>query len=81
MSKYLEFVKVESATKTQKFDVDNKSGDNLGRISFYPQWRKYVFQPSNGGIIFDADCLNDITSYLTKLNLERKVEFQNKKLQ
>jgi hypothetical protein len=79
MISYLDFIQQPSSHKTFIYFVQNKTGAQLGNIMYYTQWRKYVFAPAFG-IIFDANCLNEITSQLNKLNLERKVELQNRKL-
>ncbi|MGL9970941.1 hypothetical protein [Enterococcus sp. DIV1420a] len=47
----------------------------LGEITFWLAWRKYVFVPENL-TLFDADCLNDISSKLTQMNKEIQAEWQ-----
>jgi len=79
MSEYLDFIEQPSAHKTSLFYVQNKTGGHLGSIMYYVPWRKYVFAPM-AGMIFDAGCLNDIIAQLNKINLERKVELQNRKI-
>ena len=58
--------------KTKVYDVFNKENKSyLGRIGWYPSWRKYTFAPS-AGAVFEATCLADITSFLNKLMEDRK---------
>lgn len=35
----------------------------LGTVKFYGAWRKFVFEPCEA-VIFDANCLNDIITFL-----------------
>ena len=44
----------------------------LGRISWYPQWRQYIFSPCEN-TVWNKDCLKDIQDFLQKLMDERKV--------
>lgn len=64
-TKYLTFVKYHlKDRKTPVITVySSKDFTYLGQLYFYPQWRKYVFE-SNGEIIYDSKCLNDINNYL-----------------
>ena len=39
-------------------------GSYLGLVKFYAHWRKYVFFPSDGGVIFDSGCLQEIAQFL-----------------
>ena len=34
----------------------------LGKVGFYPQWRKYVFGPA-GKTWYDASCLREIADF------------------
>lgn len=73
MSKYLIFDECfqTPSRKTKLFLVYSKlnpltaddGGSPLGRIEFYPRWRKYVFAPTPA-TIFDAGCLVDIGTFL-----------------
>jgi hypothetical protein len=74
-SKYLTITDVtepNSKKKTKNFIVTNKkSGDHLGWINWYPPFRKYAFT-SACDIVYDPNCLNDISSFLTNLMKEHK---------
>lgn len=50
-------------TKVWKI-LSGSSNGILGSISFYPQWRKYVFFPV-GQTCFDDSCLTEISTFLT----------------
>lgn len=76
---WLDFQEIHSTGKTSQFQVRTKSESTLAIIKWNAPWRKYCFFPINKpGIvtIFDADCLSEITSFLTELMLQRKIEKQ-----
>ncbi|EAK8385918.1 hypothetical protein CIC46_10245 [Listeria monocytogenes] len=77
MNNYLLFQEVPRRTgKTRRVLVRNKATRFLlGEITFWPAWRKYVFAPENL-TLFDADCLNEISSKLTQMNKEIRAEWQ-----
>ncbi|HFE9851216.1 TPA: hypothetical protein ACGBG5_001501 [Enterococcus faecalis] len=77
MSDYLLFQEVPRRTgKTRRVLVGNKvTQRSLGAITFWPAWRKYVFAPDDL-TLFDADCLNEISSKLTQMNKEIRAEWQ-----
>lgn len=59
-SKYLVYYSVTlPKRKTPIVFVCNKSGDELGQIKFYSQWRRFVFYPK-ADTLFDSNCLEDI---------------------
>ena len=80
-SKYLTFVRKDLPNrKTPIVDVINKQGENLGYISFYPQWRKFVFNTySRYIVIYDSNCLLDIATKLTELQAEWKQSLKENK--
>ena len=45
---------------------NNKSGNAIGFIEWYVEWKKYVFQ-SNGTAVFSIDCLEDIIHFIKQL--------------
>lgn len=66
MSEFLEFRETapEPGKKTKLWDVLAKRDQGfLGRIGYYPQWRKYIFAPG-AQTLFDAKCLADIQMFL-----------------
>lgn len=57
--------------KTKIWSVTSAlGGHSLGSISFFPQWRKYVFQPSSGSVIFDYLCLHELADFAQKATAE-----------
>lgn len=70
-SKYLIFERKDiEGRKTPIFNIRNKESNFLlGQIKFYPQWRKYVFEPSEE-VIFDTSCLKDIISFMEEKQKE-----------
>ena len=46
--------------------TNNKSGDKLGKISYYPRWKTYVFDPDDG-TCYSMDCLKDIYAFMKSL--------------
>ena len=67
MSRYLEFRLLERKPKTQVIEVISKRhGNRLGIIKWFGRWRRYALFPEPA-IVFDAECLNDIVSYIEKL--------------
>lgn len=56
---------------TRIFEVVTKTeGTVLGRISWFPRWRKYCFF-TEPGTIYDKSCLNLISEFLQHLMDER----------
>jgi len=67
MSKYLDFVEMQTTTKTKVFKVNSKrSGDCLAIIKWYAPWRQYCFY-SMPQTIFNNTCLLDIVDFINKL--------------
>jgi len=52
--------------------INTKSGFLLGQISYYPNWRKYIFSPGPGPSIFDSECLLDIADFIKNMNEGKK---------
>jgi len=67
----------KAEAKTQVYNViNNLDGSYLGQVKWYSAWRKYCFFPQPN-CVFESDCLSDITKFLNKLMLERKVSKQS----
>lgn len=79
MSKYLDFQElVPSGRKTKIISVLSKNNVLLGDISFWPAWRKYVFNPASG-TMFDDKCLKEIVNKLDEMNIEIRQEWANRR--
>ena len=76
---FLNFIRHDlPSRKTPKVHVENKSGESLGVILFYPNWRRFVFCPSTD-TIFDSSCLSDIKSEVDRLQDEWKNKIQERR--
>lgn len=63
MAVALTYRQVKDTGKTLAWTVHSSDGVFLGDVSWYSQWRRYVLFP-NDGMLFDADCLRDITGFI-----------------
>ena len=79
-SKYLNFIKLEikEERKTPIYRIENKSGDYLGILSFFPAWRKYVYSPAKL-TKWDSNCLQDVVEKMNELTNEWKEGISNGK--
>lgn len=75
--KWIRFDERLSTGKTKIFTCYNKEyGTELGTVKWYGPFRKYSFFPE-ANIVFETQCLKDISSFLDKLMLERKLQKQS----
>ena len=70
-TKWLRFYVIEHKPKTMVLTVENTSKHHLGDIYWYGPWRQYIFA-CQLDILFNNQCLTDITEVLTKLNTDHK---------
>lgn len=76
MSKYLKIIETHDTGKTKVFTINSAmDGTALGRISWYPTWRRYVLA-SCAGVVWDASCLGEVVAFLEKLMLDRDPAYQ-----
>ena len=78
---HLDFVllpKFPKKSKTNIWRVQNKSGEQLGSVSWYSPWRRYTFKPYAGGI-FDALCLHAIATFCSQQTDEQKKTWKTAK--
>lgn len=74
MADFIKFTEIHDTGKTKVFSVTPKTGDDeLGKICWYPAWRRYVLFPASQ-TLFDSKCLNDITTFIDVLMADRKLE-------
>jgi len=52
--------------KTRYRIFNNKSGSQLGILSYYKPWKRYVLMPE-AETVFSDDCLEDIQSFMRQL--------------
>lgn len=69
---HLKFIEIERKPKTKVWKV-MVGYLSLGKIKWYPPWRRYVFMPGRD-TLFDAGCLNDIETFLNSQMEKRKCE-------
>ena len=50
----------------RRLSVMNHKGLTIGVISYWPRWKRWIFEPS-AGIILSADCLAEITRKLEEM--------------
>lgn len=65
MSKFLTFKKAEAPL--EEYVVKDKQDNDIGYIFFYNRWKRWVFEPVHDNLVFDAECLRDIASFMEKL--------------
>lgn len=46
--------------------VNNKTGDELGKLFYYKPWKQYCFTQASEGCVFNKDCLRDIIDFIEK---------------
>jgi hypothetical protein len=62
--KWIVIEQIESPAKTKRWKVATTyDATILGRIAFYPRWRKYAFYPETN-TLYEQDCLRDIAEFL-----------------
>lgn len=72
--KYLAFSKTGETAKTKIFGVYSTAppySDKVGEVRWHWPWRKYCFF-TNGGTIFDNNCLQEITNFLDEENKKHR---------
>ncbi len=64
---FIHFVKIADKPKTSVWSCrNNRSGDELGVVRFYPAWRSYTYFPTVEGV-YSAGCLSDIIEFIGSL--------------
>ena len=73
---FLVFRDVGTSTsgKTRHVLIQNKSEDVLGGIQWRAGWRRYIFFPRSGALVFDADCLRIIVAELDIMMADHKAK-------
>ena len=68
---YIHFVKKADKPKTSVWSCrNNRSGDELGEIKWYPAWRQYCYFPACPAV-YSVDCLEEINNFIQRLQEER----------
>jgi hypothetical protein len=83
MSNWLEFISIgiPANRKMAVYNVRNQvANSHIGVIYWYGGFRKYVFEPA-GETIFDANCLQEVSTFLKGLMEEwKKNKFRGKRV-
>nr|WP_299067117.1 hypothetical protein [uncultured Allomuricauda sp.] len=65
------FKEVKDTGKTKVWEVSSRHNDVvLGKIGWYPQWRRYVFYPFPN-MLFDYACLRETGKFIHKQMVAR----------
>jgi hypothetical protein len=69
---YISFLFIETTGKTTRWSVvNNMSSANLGKISWYSNWRQYCFSPAPD-TVFSSGCMTDILDFIKQLKEQRE---------
>lgn len=69
--KYITMVLVDQKPKTGVYRVDNnRNGQELGIIKWFPGWRQYCYFPSCPAV-YSKGCLEDINEFMESLRNQR----------
>ena len=64
---YIHFIEIEQKPKTKVYSCrNNRSGEELGLVKWFPSWRQYCFYPVSD-IILSKGCLKDIQNFIEQL--------------
>lgn len=71
MGEYMAFRLVAEKPKTKVWDVESmRAGNVLGTISWYGEWRQYVFAPASGSV-WSWDCLRTVQEFI-KVRMDQR---------
>jgi len=71
-SRFLEFIFLDTGTKTRVWLVKSKRhGNDLGLIKWFSRWRQYAFFP-DAETVWNPECLRDICDLICGLMDDRK---------
>lgn len=71
MSKWIDFMLIESKPKTNVWAILTKDGDQIGRVSWYAPWRQYCFE-AEPGTVWARSCLQDVAGFIEEQMEARK---------
>jgi hypothetical protein len=63
MAKYIAFVEVMPHPNGVWAIANKRSGDFIGRVEWYPPWKRYVAIFSEGSV-WSHDCLKDVSDFI-----------------
>ena len=69
---FINFIKTKDKPKTSVWSCrNNRGGEELGIIEWYPAWRQYCYFPTVQAV-YSVGCLEDINAFIGQLEAERK---------
>ena len=77
---YLKFTKMQrpKGWKTDIWRISNRhTGDAIGRVFFYPQWRQYV-STATTGTVWSSECHTVIAGFLKDQNVHWRYALREK---
>lgn len=78
-NKWIRFEIYQQKPKTTVWNVIANEGNiELGRIGYYPSWRKYVFIPK-ANTIFEQDCLRDIADFTEEQTKQQRKQARERR--
>ena len=81
-SKWIKFVPRDTPDelKTKRWFVTPKEGHSvLGVIAWFPRWRKYTFNVTTFGAVFEEDCLQDIANFIKEETKKHRESWRKRK--
>ena len=65
--KFINFIKKADKPKTSVWSCcNNRSGEELGEIKWYPAWRQYCYFPTVQAV-YSVGCFEDINHFIRQL--------------
>lgn len=75
--RWIHFIEIGDTGKTKVYNCYNTEQQSfLGHVKWYSGFRKYSFFPQPN-IVFESQCLKDISLFLDQLMIERKLQKQS----
>lgn len=79
MSTHITFLKLDSSTKTQRWQVTAIADfADLGEIRWFARWYQYSFFPA-ANTVFEKTCLRDIAAFCEDKTKEHKTGWKRRK--
>ena len=80
MSQFVRFVQESQPArrKTKIWAVMSSPNCHLGRVMWWPAWRRYVYSPGDN-VFLDAACLTEVTECLSAETARQKKTWKKRK--
>lgn len=74
---FISFLKKHQFAKTSVWKCfNNKHGEELGIVKWYPAWRQYCYFPTVQAV-YSAGCLRDINDFISALKVEQHAGYDS----